>query len=54
MLLSAFLLVAIALGLCAAGTRATLTMLNLNAMQVLLYLGIANVPAPPVSRRRRA
>lgn len=53
MFLSAFLLIALATGLCVFGTRATLSKLNLSAMQVLLYLGIANVPAPPTSRRRR-
>ena len=53
MLLSATLLVLAAITLCAFAIRKTLAVLGLGAMQTLLWLGIAEVPAPPVSRRRR-
>lgn len=53
MFLSAFMLVVVALAVCAVAIRATLSFLGLSAMQTLLWLGIAEVPAPPVSRRRR-
>lgn len=52
MLLSALLLVSLAVVVTAAGIRKTLALLGLDGMQTLLWLGIAEVPAPHVSRRR--
>ena len=53
MVLTALLLTSLAIALCAFGIRASLNWLGLGAMQTLLYLGVLETPAPPVSRRRR-
>ena len=52
MVISALLLVTVAVVLCAIGIRYTLGALGLGAMQTLMWLGLAEVPPPPVSRRR--
>ena len=51
MVLSAFLGVTMALVLCAAGIRHAFRLLGLDARQTFLWLGLLEVPAPPVSRR---
>ena len=53
MVLTAFLLTLLAIALCLFGIRFVLAKLGLGATQTLLYLGVLETPAPPVSRRRR-
>ncbi|MDX6555874.1 MAG: hypothetical protein QOD86_2069 [Miltoncostaeaceae bacterium] len=52
MVLSALLLVSAAIVVCAVGVRLALGTVGLSAMQTLIYLGIAEEPAPPAPRRR--
>lgn len=52
MVLSAFLLVLLAVAVCAFGIHKSLRYLGLGVMQTLLWLGLAEVPAPATSRRR--
>lgn len=52
MVLSALLLVSIAVATCALGIRVTLNLLGLDLLQTLLWLGVVEVPAPPAPRRR--
>jgi hypothetical protein len=54
MVLSAFLLVLLGTALCLAAFRASLGLLGLGATETMVWLGLAEVPAPAVSRRRRA
>lgn len=51
MVLSALLGVTLAVVLCAAGIRHAFRLLGLEARQTLLWLGLLEVPPPPVSRR---
>ena len=51
MVLTAFLLVTVAVALCAFGIRYAFRRLGLGFMSTLLYLGLAEVPPPNVSRR---
>jgi hypothetical protein len=51
MVLSAFLGVTVAVVLCAVGIRHAFRLLGLDARQTFLWLGLLEVPAPPVSRR---
>jgi len=50
---SAFLLVVGGIGLCLAAARVTLSLLGLGTMQTLLWLGLAEIPPRPLSRRLR-
>jgi hypothetical protein len=52
MFLTALLLVSLAVAVCAIGIRVTLGVLGYGALQTLLWLGVAEVPAPPAPRRR--
>lgn len=52
MVLSAILLATLGVAVCTVAARVSLNVLGLGVMQTLLWLGLAEVPAPPVSRRR--
>ena len=51
MVLSAFVGVTLAVVLCAVGIRHAFRLLGLDAVQTFLWLGVLEVPPPPVSRR---
>ena len=51
MVLSAFLGLTLAVVLCAAGIRHAFRLLGLDARQTFMWLGLLEVPPPPVSRR---
>ncbi len=53
MVLTALVLVLLAVALCAVGIRFAFSLLGLQALPTLEYLGVAETPAAPVSRRRR-
>ena len=53
MVLSAFLLASVAVAVCAVGIGFTLRFLGLGFVPTLMWLGVLEVPPPPVSRRRR-
>ena len=51
MVLSALIGVTLAVVLCAVGIRHAFRLLGLDARQTFLWLGLLEVPPPPVSRR---
>ena len=51
MVLSALIGVTVAVVLCAVGIRHAFRLLGLDARQTFLWLGLLEVPPPPVSRR---
>jgi hypothetical protein len=52
MVLTALLLVSLAIAVCAIGIRVALAVLGFRPLQTLLWLGVAEMPAPPAPRRR--
>lgn len=53
MFLTACLLVAVAVCVCAAGVRKTFRVLEIDPMQMLMWMGLAETPLPSAPRRSR-
>jgi hypothetical protein len=53
MVLTALVLLALAIGLCAAGIYRVLRALGLDPVETLLWLGVLERPVPRTSRRRK-
>lgn len=54
MVLTAFILGAVAVVISAIGVRETFRRLGLDVRETLLWFGLAEIPAPEVPRRNRA
>lgn len=53
MVLTALILAVASVAISALGARATFNRLGLDVRELLLWFGLAELPAPPTSRRER-